>query len=87
MSKTQRLEEREASCYEIGTCVCVYLCMQDGDGMEVCTCVWDGGGSKCRREGGKGIEVRKLGRLTTCPGACIGIRQPKAAIISSNKAI
>ena len=45
------------------------------------------GGSKCRREGGKGIEVRKLGGLTTCPGACIGIRQPKAAIISSNKAI
>ena len=82
MSKTQRLEEREASCYEIG--MCVHLCMQDGEGMEVCTCVGVcgmEGGSKCRREGGKGIEVRSLGGTYNLPW---GLHRNKATTGCNN---
>ena len=58
MSKTQRLEEREASCYEIG--MCVHLCMQDGEGMEVCTCVGVCvGWREDRSVGGKAVKELK----------------------------
>ena len=44
-------------------CVCTFVCkMERGWKKYVCVCVCGmEGGSKCRREGGKGIEVRSLG--------------------------
>ena len=55
MSKTQRLEEKQV----VMKLVCVYLCMQDGEGMEVCTCVGVCG-MEDRSVGGK--EVKELKR-------------------------